>query len=211
MASTHDTRSDIAAPDDVMHPGSRQLFCYWERIRGEASAPPRSRIDFKEITRIMPWLALMERAPASRSYMWRLAGTGICRLWGRELTGREVLENWRPHERDSMTKALDGVVTAHQPFVARFAARSLDGDDVGIEILALPVYKDARREPYVLASLMPFREPAWSGESRLTTFGLSSLRVIWTEPLPGEDTRALLPEGRPRGFLRIINGGLAGE
>jgi len=211
MATTNDTRPASTVPADVMHPGSRQLFCYWERIRGEASAPPRSRIDLKEITRIVPWLALMEPAPGNQSYLWRLAGTGICRLWGRELTGRDVLEDWRPNGRNSLMKALDGVVGAHQPFVARFSAGSLDGDEVGIEVLALPVFKDTRRQPYVLASLMPFREPQWSGESPLVSFALSSLRVIWTEPLPGEETRTLLPEGRPRGFLRIINGGLAGE
>ena len=211
MASTNDIRPEITVPAEVMHPGSRQLFCYWERIRGEASAPPRSRIDLKEITRIVPWLALMEPAPGNRSYLWRLAGTGICRLWGRELTGHEVLENWRPNNRDSLMKAFDGVVTAHQPFVARFSARSLDGEEVGIEALALPLFRDGRREPYVLASVMPFREPPWSGESPLISFALSSLRVIWTEPLPGDETRTLLPEGRPRGFLRIINGGLTDD
>ena len=211
MASTNDTRPDIIVPAEVMHPGSRQLFCYWERLRGEASAAPRSAIDLKDITRIVSWLALLEPAPGNRSYLWRLAGTGICRLWGRELTGREVLENWRPKDRECLMQALNGVVTAHQPFVARFGARSLDGDEVGIEVLALPVLKEGRREPQVLACLMPFREPPWSGESPLISFALSSLRVIWTEPLPGDETRMLLPEGRPRGFLRVINGGLAGD
>ncbi len=211
MATSNDSRSDITVPAEVMHPGSRQLFCYWERIRGEASAAPRSAIDLKDITRIVPWLALLEPAPGNHSFLWRLAGTGICRLWGRELTGREVTENWRSNNRDCLMKALTGVVTAHQPFVARFVARSLDGDEVGIEVLALPVAKDGRREPQVLACLMPFREPAWSGESPLMSFALSSLRVIWTEPLPDAETRTLLPQGRPRGFLRVINGGLASE
>ncbi len=208
MVTPNDTRSDINIPADVMHPGSRELFCYWERIRGEASAPPRAHIDLKAVKRIVSWLALIERAPASPAYCWRLAGTGICRLWGRELTGRQVLEDWRHVERDTMRKAFDGVATALQPFVARFAARSLDGEEVGIELLALPVYPAARRQPQILASLMPFREPVWSGECRLTSFRLSSLRVIWTEPLPGEDTRILLPERRPQGFLRVIDGGL---
>ena len=72
-----------------------------------------------------------------------------------------------------------------------------------------PRVPDGRREPHVLASFLPFREPAWSGESRLGSFELSSLRVIWTEPLPGEEARDLLPAGRPNGFLRVINGGLA--
>lgn len=209
MVMPIDTPPESVAPADVMHPGSRRLFCYWERIRGEASAPPRTHIDLKEIKRIVSWLAVIERPAASPDYGWRLAGTGICRLWGRELTGRPVLENWPVSERQTMTRAFDGVVTLLQPFVARFAARCTAGEEVGIELLALPVYPDARQRPQILASLMPFREPRWSGEQRLTAFRLSSLRVIWTEPLPGEETRALLPEGRPQGFLRVINGGLS--
>ncbi len=209
MVSPIDIPSDITAPADVMHPGSRRLFCYWERIRGEASAPPRARIDLKEIKRIVPWLAVIERTPASPAYDWRLAGTGVCRLWGHEVTGRQVLENWPQVERATMTRAFDGVITLLQPFVARFAARNTAGEEVGIELLALPVYPDARQRPQIFASFMPFREPVWSGEQRLATFRLSSLRVIWTEPLPGEDTRALLPETRPQGFLRVINGGLS--
>jgi len=209
MDSPHDTPSAIAVPPDVLHPGSRKLFCYWERIRGEASAPLRANIDLKEIKRIVSSLALIERMPANPGYSWRLAGTSVCRLWGHELTGRPVLENWPLSERDTMARAFDSVVTLLQPFVARFAGRNMRGDEIGMELLALPVYPDARQRPQVLASLMPFREPSWSGEQRLIAFRLSSLRVIWTEPLPGEDTRALLPEGRPQGFLRIINGGLS--
>lgn len=209
MANPIDIHPDSAVPDEVLHPGSRQLFCHWERIRGEASAPLRSRIDLREIVRIAPWLAIIERAPGRQCFSWRLAGTGICRLWGRELTGRNALEGWHRFDHATLAKALEGVITTLQPFVARFSAQSEDGETVGIELLALPAYPDGRREPHILASFLPFREPQWSGERRLAGFELSSLRVIWTEPLPGEEARALLPAGRPNGFLRVINGGLA--
>jgi hypothetical protein len=78
-------------------------------------------------------------------------------------------------------------------------------------MLALPACPAGREHAQVLASLMPFREPHWPGAERLAGFQLSSLRVIWTEPLPGDDARALMPQRRPSLFLRVIDGGLAGK
>ena len=39
----------IDAPEEILHPGSRALFRYWETIRMEDSAPNRRRLDLNRL------------------------------------------------------------------------------------------------------------------------------------------------------------------
>jgi len=212
MTTTSETTGTTSIPDEILHPGSRGLFRYWEALRGEASAPVRQQIDLKQIRHIVPWLALMERAPDSQVYTWRLAGTGVCTIWGREITGREVFDRWGAFERESIARALDAVVGQHQPSVARLKGRNRAGETIGFELLALPVIAADGATTQVFASVVPFRQPEWLGLMELTEFELCSLRSIWTEPVPGRAvagaTRQLAASPRLRNAMfRVIPGG----
>ena len=120
---TSDTTKATATPEEILHPGSRALFRYWEGVRGEMSAPPRDWLDLQKIRMLVPYLFMIERKPG-QGYSWRLAGTRVCELWGKELTGGPAFTQGDRFERDSISRLLDGVVDAHQPFVLRFRAVS---------------------------------------------------------------------------------------
>jgi hypothetical protein len=212
MHQTSEPDTGRSAPTDILHPGSRALFRYWESIRGERSAPHRSDIDLRAIRGVLPWVGILERRGEDKSYRWRLAGTGICRLWGRDLTGCDLLDGWPGFERQSLLGLLDGVVDGLQPFVARFTAEPELHEPVGVEFLALPT--QAKDESiHVLCASLPFIEPAWLGWRPLLKFELSSVRIIWTEPVPGDPLASLRAEsgiGRTtQSPLKVIRGGLA--
>lgn len=194
------------APPEIVHPGCRDLFRYWERLRGERSAPSRAQIDLRAMAAILPWVGVLERDRVRRSYRWRVAGTGITSLWGRSLAGRELTVGWTDFDRRTIVWALDAVTVRLQPFVARLNVVGPDSGPVGIELLALPVEAREAGAIQVLCALLPFREPASIGRSAFAGVELSSLRAIWVEPLPGD---ALARQARLGGpvRLRIIEGG----
>lgn len=213
MCTTEENRQSGEVPGEILHPGCRQLFRHWEQMRGEAASAPREALNLRAIRHIVPWLAILEREADRQVYRWRLAGTGVCHLWGQNLTGRVVLEDFAEFERATCLRLFDTVIGAQQPCIARIRATSGHGDDVGLELLALPVLGRNGGPVHILAGIMPFREPEWLGAKPLAAFELSAARVIWTEPLPHDHAIARLrhhrggPRRMQRNFLTVISGG----
>jgi hypothetical protein len=207
-----ETAIPVPALPDLLHPGSRALFRHWESIRGERSIPSRRDLDLRKITDIVPWLFILERSPVRQAYRWRLAGTGIGLLWGRELTGGEFLVEWREHERSGFGASLDRVVAALQPCVARAHAMSIDGDWVKLEMLGVPIRSTANNQVQILGAILPLENPGWLGHVPLDSLSLQSSKLIWTEPIPGAPAGLLSIPGSaeielgPPGFT-VIQGG----
>jgi hypothetical protein len=170
---------------DLLHPGSRALLRHWELIRGERSVPTRGDLDLRKITEIVPWLCILERNPVRQAYRWRLAGTGICLLWGHDLTGGEFLDAWRGAERPSLGSVLDRVIATLQPCVARAHGISIDGNGLKLEMLGVPIRSSASNQVQILAAILPLEDPRWLGHVPLHSLALQSARLIWTEPIPG--------------------------
>jgi hypothetical protein len=208
---TTDTIATTATPEEMLHPGSRALFRYWEAIRGEMSAPPRDWLDLKKIRGLVPFLFMIERKPG-KGYVWRLAGTRVCELWGIELTGKSALVQGERFERETIVRLFDGVVDTHQPFVLRFRLNSSLGISVAAELVGLPLRARNSGATYVFGVVMPFREISRPRHDQVTSFELSAARTIWTEPVPGGETAQPVTSGgknSPQAF-QIINGGRTG-
>jgi hypothetical protein len=200
-----DTIKATATPEEILHPGSRALFRYWEAVRGEMSAPPRDWLDLQKIRSLVPFLFMIERTP-TRGFAWRLAGTKVCELWGMELTGMPAMAQGERFERETVTRLLDGVIDDHQPFVLRFRLSSAMGMTVAAEFVGLPLRARNNATTYVFGVIMPFRETNWPRHDKVTTFELSAARTIWTEPVPQAEPPQTRRANLPQAF-QIINGG----
>jgi hypothetical protein len=205
---TTDTIKVTATPEEILHPGSRALFRYWEAVRGEMSAPPRDWLDLQKIRMLVPHLFMIERKP-DRSYVWRLAGTRVCDLWGKELTGRPAFTEGDRFENESIGRLFDGVVDAHQPFVLRFRLNSANGLSVAAELVGAPLRARHGAATFVFGVVMPFREVTWARHDPVTSFELSAARTIWIEPVPGADRHQIAKANSQQAF-QVINGGRAG-
>lgn len=206
MQAHRTPKTDGCAPQAILHPGSRHLFSYWNGLRGERSAPGRQDIDLRALAPILPWIGIIERATGRRQPRWRLAGTGIARLWGDGLAGRQVAGDWPDIHRSALLRALDGVCNRHQPFVARLKAVSADGEAVGIELFAAPVEASDGASIQALCSVVPFRQPHWLGRVEIVTVELTALTAIWLGPLPDE-IGALKSRLQSQMPFRLIRGG----
>ena len=79
--------------DLMKHQVTRELFTYWDGLRGGRTAPERSDIDPAEIHQILGDTFILEYENQD-SLNFRLAGTRLCGSFCRELKGRSFLDLW---------------------------------------------------------------------------------------------------------------------
>ena len=193
----------------ILHPGSRDLFRFWDAMRAETAAPRRRGLDLNQIRDIVPNLVILERDSARDGYRYRLAGTGICNLYRRELTGRGAMEGWDAFERDTIRRFFDGVVDTLQPCVLRFRLHTDHSQLIGAELIGLPLQAIAGGI-HILGGIFVFQDTENLAYSAITGLEISAARSIWTEHLPGDRLVSQLSEpatGRPFRSFKVIPGG----
>jgi hypothetical protein len=206
MMNSQDIADRTTTPEEILHPGSRSLFRHWEAIRGEMSAPPRDWLDLRKISAMVPFVFIIEQ-DQRKGFVWRLAGTRLTQLWRRSLTGTRVIELGDEADRKTFSRLLDGVVSAHQPFVMRFRLLSALNHTIAAEMLGLPLRARNGIATHILGSVMPFRDSDTLGYERLVGFEISSARVIWTEPVPTRPRPLFAEPVEAARSFRLINGG----
>ncbi|WP_321389827.1 PAS domain-containing protein [Emcibacter sp.] len=68
----------------------KELYLYWEKIRGERSMPSRKDFRPTDIPRILPHIAMVDVEHDTGRYLTRLVGTETVKAMGIDLTGRYV-------------------------------------------------------------------------------------------------------------------------
>lgn len=195
------------AQSQILHPGSRALFSFWETMRAAEAAPRRGALDLKQIRHLVPNLMIIEPHPPTGGFRWRLAGTAICNLYQLELTGADALFGWDNFETDVIKRFFNGVVHGFQPCLLRFRMFTDLHQLVGVELIGLPL--QARNGSIqVFGGVFPFRETQTLGHSSISAIELSGARNIWTEHLPGDRLVQLSQGGqRPLRPFQVIRGG----
>lgn len=196
------------ADSQILHPGTRLLFRYWETVRSEKAAPRRQDLDLRQIKSLLPNLVIIEKRLDTGAYKWRLAGTDVCQLFGREITATDALFLGDDFEKSTVKRMYDSVRTRLQPCLLRYRLITEHQSVIGVEQLGLPLLNATESQAFVFGGIFPFHEPARQGHKSITGFELTSARTIWTEHLPGDKLLEKLNNSTPvQGGLRLIHGG----
>jgi hypothetical protein len=161
----------------MKHSSSRELFSYWNQRRGMRSAPERGDIEPGAIRAALCDTFILSDDPAG-GYAFRLAGTRVCALFGRELRGEAFTTLWAASSRPAVHNLLAVVGDETIGVVAGASGRTADGFASDLELLLLPLHhrgKTAARMIGVLSALAP---PVWLGTSRLDAIVLGTLRHV---------------------------------
>jgi hypothetical protein len=114
--------------DQITSVRVRQFDAYWRRKKGSSIAPDRADIDPAEITRLLPYLLIVDIEHAPFRIRYRLCGTMIQRH-DEELTGKylDELTNTPAEAQEEITRFYRRVVDEVQPHfsVHTFPSRSL--------------------------------------------------------------------------------------
>ena len=188
------------------------LFTYWDQIRGDRLAPERSEIEPGAIRTALADTFMLD-VEADGSHPFRLAGTRVCALFGRELKDTPFSLLWRSPDNAVGTEGATLVSTVcdeARPVVAGVIGITEDGEELELELLLLPLRHRGRTHARVLGCLSAATLPLWFGLTPLQTVRLVSLRIVRGSPRvvvpPPPDSPSIV--GSRRGHLRVFEGGL---
>ena len=161
----------------MKHTSTRLLFDYWNRQRGQRSAPARSEIDPGAIRHALGDTFMLS-ADFIDGIRFRLAGTRVCALFGREIKGEGFNALWSEASRAQIADLVIAVVNEASCVVAGVTGRTEKGAETELELLLLPLGHDGRTRVRALGSLAPLARPYWLGEDAVVELELRTLRHV---------------------------------
>ena len=202
----------------MRHATSRELFAYWNRIRGSEPAPRRSDIEPGDIRRVLPDTFILE-VIAAGNHRVRLAGTRMCSLYGREIKGSNFLDLWSDEDRATIAGAAERVSEDAAGVVIEVDLFSARDRSVTCEFLLLPLRHGVTSHDRILGSCAVHRRPYWFGTDRIVRQAVSGVELLERSRSPsalGPDGNRFvtLPPtffrtggGRRHGHLYVVDGG----
>jgi hypothetical protein len=168
-------------------PVTRDLHDYWDRLKGERTAPDRADIDPVAIRHILADTFIIE-VDVDRRFPLRLCGARVNALWLDDQKGRPFLSWWTAQHRHDIGEAVRQVIFKETPLLAH-AVGAGAGEPAEFELLLLPLRHFGNRCARVLGSLAPVQPLTWLG---LCPIGRLDLLASWT---PSEKAREASDDG----------------
>jgi hypothetical protein len=161
----------------MKHAASRDLYTYWQALRGRRPAPQRAEIEPAAIRHVLSeaFIVALDRGTG---YPLRLAGTRVCALFGRELKGESFLGLWDEASRKTIRDLLQLLTSEMVGTVAGVTAQSTDGEPLDLELLLLPLIAPRPMLARSIGVLAPMKAPQWIGLRTIGALTLGSRRHI---------------------------------
>jgi hypothetical protein len=161
----------------MKHPSSREFFAYWDERRAGESAPDRSDIEPGPVRELLGDIFVLSYDP-DRGHPFRVAGTRVCALVGRDLKGQGFPALFSQDSRREIEDLIGIVAEELLAIVAGVDASAEDGSKVHLELLLLP-FTPRAHTPLSLTGLMA---PLDGEHAVLRDFSLTSWRTIAHPP-----------------------------
>ena len=168
----------------MRHAINKDLYAYWDRLRGARVAPDRNDIDPSAIRHLLADCFIVEIDDACE-FPLRLSGTRLNALRGSEGRGAPFLEMWREADRRELAAAVLTVIDGATPIVGAVKARAAadDGEgaarrDLDLELLLLPLRHFGKKRSRLLGALAPFGEVDWFGRVPAAKLEIGCLRMM---------------------------------
>ncbi len=137
-----ESAEDCAAGFVPSTPVARRLLDYWRNKLDGRKAPRREEILPEELGDLLPWVILVEVAGSPPRFRVRLAGTGVVREYGAEMTGQFLDDLDMGGARERSLEDHRRAVRECGPVVGSFDFKKDDGRWVTYEQITLPLSAD---------------------------------------------------------------------
>jgi hypothetical protein len=175
---------------------TRDLFDYWDALRGARPAPDRADLDPGAIRACLAETFVLGFDPAG-GHPFRIAGTAICTLFGRELTCVPFQTLWNPGDRRALADMVRRVVNDADGAVADITGRTAHNEAIDLEMILLPVTGTDQGTGRILGGLTATAIPYWLGMRPLQVLHLGAwhaLKAVSRSAL----TNIAVPTAEPR-------------
>jgi hypothetical protein len=179
----------------MKHQATREFFAYWNGKRGDARAPDRSEIEPSALRERLGDIFVLS-CDAAAGYPFRVAGTRVCALFGRDLKDRSFSSLFAAGARQEIEDIVAAVTEDTLPAIVGVGTTSPRGTTTHLELLLLPFSNRAYAPISLTGLLAPFEETS----DTLGELTLTSWRYIHP-PVQRLVPRALRKLKMARGFM----------
>jgi len=162
--------------------GTIALFQYWNRLRDGRPAPKRTEVEPADIKALLADTFILEKDTRGEA-VFRLAGTRLCAIYGRELKGFSFPSLWREKDQRLVARLIYGVFQQKSVVLVTYEGFSRNGRSLRFELLALPLDGGAQH-PRCLGIIGAAEKPFWLGADPISDAMIDSIRVIDPEREP---------------------------
>ena len=170
----------------MKHSVNRDLHSYWDALRAGRTAPERSEIDPAAIRHVLAYTFVLGVSgglrPGRRDVSFRLCGTRLNALFGRDLKGGGFSSIWSPQDAGSAEVLLDVALDDRTAVVGAAWGGPRGYEPVALELLLLPLRHHGRTHARLLGSLAPAVNPGWMGLRPAEPLQLASFRSMLGSP-----------------------------
>jgi hypothetical protein len=190
----------------MKHLSSRALFAHWNDRRGSRPAPERGEIDPGAIRTALADSFILSFNQLE-NHQFRLAGTRVCALFGRELKGQPFVELWDRPKHRQINELTAIAADESLGIVAGAVGWTAEGFSLELELLLLPLKHCGRTHARLIGTLAPLATPYWLGASPVLALGLGPHRYL-SPPAEARPPAVRVEEGgRLRHGLLVYDGG----
>ena len=161
----------------MKHSSTREVFAHWNERRGARLEPERGEIEPAAMRKSLGDAFILGLEPGAEP-RFRLAGTRVCALFGRELRSEPISALWQETHRSSIRRVLALLIEEATGVVAGARGRTCETFSTDLELLLLPLSHRGKRGQRILGVLAPLSAPFWLGSSRIESLSLGSFRHV---------------------------------
>ncbi|KKZ85496.1 PAS domain-containing protein [Rhizobium phaseoli] len=154
-----------------------EIFDYWNRIRGAADAPLKSQVEPSAVPHLLQSLFILE-AREDGDIVFRLAGTRICDLFGRDLRGERFSSLWAHGQHADIERTAIGVMDHAMPALFNTTGYSIVGHQGSFEIIMMPLRSSNGACDRVLGAIAPVAAASWLEIVPLEFLALDRSRLL---------------------------------
>lgn len=158
------------------------LFQYWNRLRDGRPAPKRTDVEPADIKSLLADTFILEKDTRGEA-VFRLAGTRLCAIYGRELKGFSFPSLWREKDRRLIARIAEGIFSQKSVAVVCYDGFTASGRSNSFELLALPL-EGGLESPRGLGIVASPTRPFWFGADPIVDARIDSVRVVDPEREP---------------------------
>jgi hypothetical protein len=160
----------------MRHDGTSELFAYWNRLRGTRAAPERREIAPASIGKYLADTFIVQ-AIGPGEPRFRLAGTRICSVYGRELRGASFASLWQIKDRSNIVRLIKNSMTNKSVVQLTYEGKSSRGRRALFELILLPLASEAN-ERHLMGMIISLGRPFWLESDPIVENRLQSISII---------------------------------
>jgi len=139
----------------MKHPSTSAYFAYWDGKRGSERAPDRGAIEPGEVRDLLGDIFVLSY-DTNAGFPFRVAGTRVCALFGRDLKDTSFLSLFSGESRREMEDIATVVAEETLGALAGVTAATPSGGRAHLELLLLPFNTRAHMPISMTGLLVPF-------------------------------------------------------